>query len=318
MNKQDFLDRQREIFDGLCEIARKKQKDCSGKIDDPFYNFNQYEGLNICSREQGILSRICDKLTRIIGALQGNKLQCESMQDSIFDMINYLVMRRREMLKPNEPKEALILVGGIADKPHDLAKRLKDCQSFPSERFQIINEIDLEKSLDKGFNGFRVLQWFRKLAFFDKFGDPFAFLADALTREQCFEQIEEVINVLNWQYPGIKITIIAHSLGTLAALGANIKVHNLITLASPLGWKGYAGRNWVEKVMQKRIIKDGEHAQAKNYYNFYSSNDFVGAVPIPPWVIDKVAGINHYKGTQCLVSHDWHEYMNCIDWSEIL
>ncbi len=92
MKKKQFLARQSELFEELKSLTESKQNDYSAGIDDAFYNFNHYETLNICTREQGILSRICDKFTRLTGALGGNQLKNESVSDSILDMINYLTI----------------------------------------------------------------------------------------------------------------------------------------------------------------------------------------------------------------------------------
>ena len=82
--------------DVLCEQARnlldEKVRNYSGSVGDVFNNFDRVAELGICSREQGILARVADKMGRLIThinhkGLVGN----EGFTDSILDLINYLI-----------------------------------------------------------------------------------------------------------------------------------------------------------------------------------------------------------------------------------
>jgi hypothetical protein len=92
MNKPQLL----EVHETLCwrgrEILAEKVSNYSGS-GDVFTNFNRVEHLQICSTPTGILARMADKFGRLIthtktdGGLVGD----ESFDDSIIDLINYLV-----------------------------------------------------------------------------------------------------------------------------------------------------------------------------------------------------------------------------------
>lgn len=82
--------------DVLCEQARKlldeKVRNYSGTSGDVFNNFNRVRELGICSREQGILARIADKMGRLITHVNHQRLVGnENFKDSILDLINYLI-----------------------------------------------------------------------------------------------------------------------------------------------------------------------------------------------------------------------------------
>jgi len=80
----------REIFRECLEIMKKKNHDYS-PTEDPFGNFRMYEYLGICSIEQGILTRMIDKISRIIAILNKNQnmVYNETVEDTLIDLINY-------------------------------------------------------------------------------------------------------------------------------------------------------------------------------------------------------------------------------------
>lgn len=81
---QDFCAR------GL-ELMKKKNHDYSS--DHPLQNFMVAESRGTCSAENGIINRIDDKLSRLVSVIKkGAKVQDESLQDTIIDVINYSVL----------------------------------------------------------------------------------------------------------------------------------------------------------------------------------------------------------------------------------
>ena len=62
--------------------------------DDPFANFRKGELFNLCSTEAGILLRITDKISRLATFVNDGKLAVknESYEDSVLDVINYMVL----------------------------------------------------------------------------------------------------------------------------------------------------------------------------------------------------------------------------------
>lgn len=92
MDTQQFLQHLETVLNGCLETAKKKNADYSGG-KDPFANFVMCEKLNITSTEKGILTRLCDKLSRINTLLeQEAQVKDESIFDTIEDSINYLAI----------------------------------------------------------------------------------------------------------------------------------------------------------------------------------------------------------------------------------
>lgn len=92
MKQKQLLD----IHESLCtdarELLKEKVQNYSGD-GDVFTNFKRVEHLKICSTATGILARMADKFGRLIthNNTEGELVGDESFQDSIVDLINYLV-----------------------------------------------------------------------------------------------------------------------------------------------------------------------------------------------------------------------------------
>jgi hypothetical protein len=86
-----------EVHDMLCIGARnlleEKVKNYSGD-GCVFTNFSRVEQLGICEVHTGILARMSDKFGRLIThtTTEGGLVGDESFDDSILDLINYLVL----------------------------------------------------------------------------------------------------------------------------------------------------------------------------------------------------------------------------------
>lgn len=94
MTRDEFLKFQRETFDKLVSITEKKNADYAGKGGDAFNNFTRVEALGIATTEQGFVTRMTDKLSRIISFMQNGELQVkdESVEDTLLDLANYCVL----------------------------------------------------------------------------------------------------------------------------------------------------------------------------------------------------------------------------------
>jgi len=81
-----------KIFAECLEILKMKRKDYGGDRP-PFHGFELYQHIGICTVEQGILSRIIDKLVRIANLLDREPaVQDEKIDDTIKDAINYFAI----------------------------------------------------------------------------------------------------------------------------------------------------------------------------------------------------------------------------------
>lgn len=83
----------------LCKQARdlmdKKNRDYAGNDGkEPFANFTRVEAMGICSTEQGFMVRLTDKMSRLSSILASgtNHVKDESFEDTMVDVINYIVL----------------------------------------------------------------------------------------------------------------------------------------------------------------------------------------------------------------------------------
>lgn len=123
MNRTEFLEFQRQTFDTLHEITKRKNQDYGGGGDDAFNNFTTVENLGIASTEQGFLTRMNDKFARIISFMKNGELlvKDESVEDTLFDLANYCILmagylRSKQTHKrlPDTPPEFVYHTGGYS------------------------------------------------------------------------------------------------------------------------------------------------------------------------------------------------------------
>jgi len=72
-----------------------KNRDYAGdRGNEPFANFTRVEAMGICTTEQGFLTRITDKMSRLSSFIDCGKMHVEneSFNDTIVDVINYMVL----------------------------------------------------------------------------------------------------------------------------------------------------------------------------------------------------------------------------------
>ena len=94
MTREEFFKYQEETFNKLLELTRKKNADYAGNGGDAFNNFTRIEVIGVASTEQGFLTRMFDKFSRIISFMQNGELQVkdESVEDTLLDLANYCVL----------------------------------------------------------------------------------------------------------------------------------------------------------------------------------------------------------------------------------
>lgn len=94
MNKAEYFKYQEDTFNKLLELTRKKNADYCGVGNNPFENFTRVEMLGICTTEQGFLTRMTDKLSRLISFSQKGFLEVsdETVEDSLHDLANYCIL----------------------------------------------------------------------------------------------------------------------------------------------------------------------------------------------------------------------------------
>ena len=105
MNRDELI-RYHEI---MCQDARElmklKNADYAGKDGvEPFANFTRVEAMGICSTEQGFMTRLTDKMSRLSSFLDSGKMHVEdeSFYDTVIDVINYMVLLAAYSYDKNE------------------------------------------------------------------------------------------------------------------------------------------------------------------------------------------------------------------------
>lgn len=94
MTKSEYIEFHKSMCDKMIEVTRAKNHDYTGTSDDPFSNFRRCEQLEICSAEQGFLTRMSDKMARINSFVQKGTLAVkdESVVDTLLDLANYSIL----------------------------------------------------------------------------------------------------------------------------------------------------------------------------------------------------------------------------------
>ena len=95
MTRDELLRYHSEICKSAQELMALKNRDYAGQEgNEPFANFTRVESMGICSTEQGFMTRVTDKMSRLSSFLNSGKMHVEdeSFRDTIVDVINYMVL----------------------------------------------------------------------------------------------------------------------------------------------------------------------------------------------------------------------------------
>jgi hypothetical protein len=96
VNREQFLAFHKRACDQMFAICRAKNADYAGVNGggDAFANFRTVEAMGIASTEQGMLTRMSDKMARLASFVQQGSLQVkdESAQDTLLDLANYCIL----------------------------------------------------------------------------------------------------------------------------------------------------------------------------------------------------------------------------------
>jgi len=95
MTRDELLRYHTEICRSAQELMSLKNRDYAGaEGNEPFANFTRVETMGICSTEQGFMTRVTDKMSRLSSFLNSGKMHVEdeSFRDTIIDVINYMVL----------------------------------------------------------------------------------------------------------------------------------------------------------------------------------------------------------------------------------
>lgn len=95
MNTKEFLKFHEETLLKMIEITKQKNHDYAGfEDDDPFANFKIVEKCGISSTEQGFLTRMMDKVSRINSFVKQGvcNVKDEKIEDTLLDLANYSIL----------------------------------------------------------------------------------------------------------------------------------------------------------------------------------------------------------------------------------
>jgi len=94
MNRNEYLEFHKECCDKMIDITTKKNHDYSGFGDSAFDNFKIVERCGIASVEQGFLTRMMDKISRINSFVKQGvcSVKDESVEDTLLDLANYSIL----------------------------------------------------------------------------------------------------------------------------------------------------------------------------------------------------------------------------------
>jgi hypothetical protein len=94
MNKLEYMQFHAKCCESMKTITAAKNADYTGVGDDPFANFTRVHALGICTTEQGFLTRMTDKLSRLSSYCQRGELlvKDESVEDTLLDLANYCIL----------------------------------------------------------------------------------------------------------------------------------------------------------------------------------------------------------------------------------
>lgn len=94
MTKQEFFNFHQECLVKMQAITQAKNADYTGDSVSPFANFIRVEQLGVCTTEQGFLTRMTDKLSRL-ASLVGKatpQVTDEKVEDTLLDLANYCIL----------------------------------------------------------------------------------------------------------------------------------------------------------------------------------------------------------------------------------
>lgn len=95
MTIKEFLEYHESTCNKMTEVTKVKSYDYAGFADnDPFANFRIVENCGIASVEQGFLTRMMDKVSRINSFIKQGvcEVKDEKIEDTLIDLANYSIL----------------------------------------------------------------------------------------------------------------------------------------------------------------------------------------------------------------------------------
>ena len=105
MTREEYLKLVETEFANILKMVKAKNQDYCGNNPDPFANFKMVEQFGVCSTETGILTRLCDKYSRVVSLIDKEaQVKDESIEDTLRDIIGYSVLLMGFLKSKNKDK----------------------------------------------------------------------------------------------------------------------------------------------------------------------------------------------------------------------
>jgi len=106
MRTEDIIRLHHDLCANAQSLMRRKQADYTNGTDDPFRNFTLGPSMGVGTVPSGIFIRFLDKVSRLATFIHKGKFEVnESLQDTIVDGINYLVLLHASVILEETPKD---------------------------------------------------------------------------------------------------------------------------------------------------------------------------------------------------------------------
>lgn len=92
--KERYMAAFEKELEGMMATTRAKNADYTGLATSPFFNFEHVAHFGVASVEQGLFTRMTDKVSRIASFIQKGTLEvkAESAEDTLTDLAVYSIM----------------------------------------------------------------------------------------------------------------------------------------------------------------------------------------------------------------------------------
>lgn len=128
--EKNLIDSTEELFNSALETMKKKNADYSGD-NRTLKNFNVSALVANVTTSQGILVRLCDKVTRIGNLLQKEgEVKDETILDTVQDLINYAAILHYSICQDKISEK-----GNQAPKENDYTKSMMEAKELSVKNF---------------------------------------------------------------------------------------------------------------------------------------------------------------------------------------
>jgi hypothetical protein len=140
MNRKEYLDFHENFCRAMVNITAAKNADY-GADNDPFRNFRMIEHLGAASVEQGFITRMSDKFSRLSTFVQRGELsvKSETVEDTLIDLANYCALMAGYLRSKQQALEISPANTSLSHPDEWQHTQSSPLPGVPSERFTYKN-----------------------------------------------------------------------------------------------------------------------------------------------------------------------------------